>query len=98
VPTASASGQIRCLHMLLFCAGHTSWSTSGLGYVSFWLLGKLRLYDGSSHIWKWPVALAPLGGAIWIGITRLQVGAAAHALESLAHSVLLASGVSIWNS
>ena len=41
--------------------------------MTLWLLGKLRLYDGASHIWKWPVALAPLGGAVWIGITRLQV-------------------------
>ena len=44
-----------------------------MGYVTFWLLGKLRLYDGSSHIWKWPVALAPVGGALWIGFTRIQV-------------------------
>ncbi|CAK0784440.1 hypothetical protein CVIRNUC_007644 [Coccomyxa viridis] len=55
-----------------FPSGHTSWSTSGLGYVTFWLLGKLRLYDGSSHIWKWPVALAPVAGALWIGFTRIQ--------------------------
>ena len=46
--------------------------------MTFWLLGKLRLYDGASHIWKWPVALAPLGGAVWIGITRLQVSLPAH--------------------
>ena len=69
----SQIGYFQHLSLLVCCTGHTSWSTSGLGYVTFWLLGKLRLYDGASHIWKWPVALAPLGGAVWIGITRLQV-------------------------
>ena len=52
--------------------GHTSWSTSGLGYVSLWLAGKLRIFDGGGHPWKLPVALTPLACAAWIGITRLQ--------------------------
>lgn len=25
-----------------FPSGHTSWSTSGLGFTTFWLLGKVR--------------------------------------------------------
>ena len=54
-------------------AGHTSWSTAGLGYVSIWIAGKLRIYDGSGHPWKVPLSMVPLGGAAWIGITRLQV-------------------------
>ena len=40
--------------------------------MSFWLAGKLRMFDGSGHPWKLPVALTPLGCAAWIGITRLQ--------------------------
>ncbi|CAL8469516.1 g9057 [Coccomyxa elongata] len=55
-----------------FPSGHTSWSTSGLGYLTFWLGGKLRIYDGTGHSWRVPASLIPLGGAVWIGITRLQ--------------------------
>jgi len=55
------------------CAGHTSWSTSGLAYLSLWLAGKLRCFDGHGHPWKAIVSVMPTGLAVWIGITRLQV-------------------------
>ena len=57
---------------LRFGAGHTSWSTSGLGFLSFWALGKLRAFDGSGHGWRLLAGLMPVSVAIWIGITRLQ--------------------------
>lgn len=55
------------------CPGHTSWSTSGLAYLSLWLAGKLRCFDGHGHPWKAIVSVMPTGLAVWIGITRLQV-------------------------
>lgn len=59
---------------LVWCgAGHTSWTTSGLAYLSLWLAGKLRCFDGHGHPWKAVVSVIPTGLAVWIGITRLQV-------------------------
>ena len=54
-------------------AGHTSWTTSGLAYLSLFLAGKLRCFDGSGHPWKAIVSMVPTGVAVWVGITRLQV-------------------------
>ncbi len=57
-------------------AGHTSWSTSGLGFLTFWLLGKLRVFaDGSAAPERFALAMAPLLGAAWIGMSRIQVSA-----------------------
>jgi len=59
--------------MKSFPSGHTSWSTSGLGFLSFWLLGKLQCFqgrgDGPARL---VAALLPLAGAVWIGCSRLQ--------------------------
>lgn len=55
-----------------FPSGHTSWTTSGLAYLSLWLAGKLRVFDGGGHPWKAVVSIIPTGIAMWIGITRLQ--------------------------
>ncbi|GAB4823961.1 hypothetical protein N2152v2_011007 [Parachlorella kessleri] len=55
-----------------FPSGHTSWSTAGLGYLTFWLLGKTRCFDGTPNPARFVVCLLPLGGALWIGLTRLQ--------------------------
>lgn len=58
--------------MKSFPSGHTSWSTSGLGYLTLWLLGKLRCFDGSAQPLRFVASLLPLLGAAFIGITRLQ--------------------------
>lgn len=50
-----------------------SWSTSGLGFASFWLLGFLRVFDGSVQPLRFVGALSPLLGALWIGMSRIQV-------------------------
>lgn len=55
-----------------FPSGHTSWSTSGLGFASFWLLGFLRVFDGSVQPLRFVGALSPLLGALWIGMSRIQ--------------------------
>jgi len=59
-------------------AGHTSWATSGLGYLSLWALGKLRAFDGRGHPWRLLAGLLPLFVAVWIGITRLQARPSPH--------------------
>ncbi len=54
-----------------------SWSTSGLGFATFWLLGFLRVFDGSVQPLRFVGALSPLLGALWIGMSRIQVRRAA---------------------
>ena len=61
-----------------YATGHTSWTTSGLAYLSLFLAGKLRCFDGGGHPWKAIVSVIPTGVAVWIGITRLQVRKAKH--------------------
>ena len=61
-------------------AGHTSWSTSGLGFLSLWLMGKLHVFDGTGHPARLIAASVPISFAVYIGITRLQVGPC-HALK-----------------
>ncbi|KAL4425952.1 hypothetical protein ABPG75_009968 [Micractinium tetrahymenae] len=56
-----------------FPSGHTSWATSGLGFLTFWLLGKLRVFaDGAAAPERFALAMAPLLGAAWIGMSRIQ--------------------------
>ena len=57
----------------LAAAGHTSWSTSGLGFLTFWLLGHLHVFShGAAMPSRFVVALCPLLGAVWIGMSRIQ--------------------------
>lgn len=44
-----------------------------MGFLTLWLVGKLRCFDGSMHPSRFVLALLPLGFAVWVGITRLQV-------------------------
>lgn len=81
-PAFSADGRPQCLDnavdpaegMKSFPSGHTSWSTAGLGYLSFWLMGKLRCFNGGGRAGPLGLVLAltPLSGSIWIGASRLQ--------------------------
>lgn len=58
--------------MKSFPSGHTSWSTSGLGFTTFWLLGQLRCFDGQAQPVRFIAAMAPLLCAAWIGMSRFQ--------------------------
>ena len=44
-----------------------------MAYLSFWLAGYLRCYEGGGHPSRLVASLSPLAVSIWIGITRLQV-------------------------
>lgn len=68
---AASCGLTACLPWLApNRSGHTSWSTSGLGWATFFLLGKLRCFDGQAQPLRFLAALAPLLGAVWIGLSR----------------------------
>eukprot|EP00879_Flechtneria_rotunda_P011028 GHRR01011523.1.p1 GENE.GHRR01011523.1~~GHRR01011523.1.p1 ORF type:complete len:306 (+),score=58.76 GHRR01011523.1:632-1549(+) len=53
-----------------FPSGHSSWSSSGLGYLTWFLLDWLQAFDGSGHPWRLIVAVLPSFGALAVGITR----------------------------
>ncbi|KAF9235900.1 phosphatidic acid phosphatase type 2/haloperoxidase [Melanogaster broomeanus] len=53
-----------------FPSGHSSLSFAGLGFLTFYLAGKLHLFDTRGHATKAWLALAPLAGASWVAISR----------------------------
>jgi len=53
-----------------FPSGHSSLAFSGLGFLAFYLAGKLRPFDSRGHAGKVWLLLLPLGIASWIAITR----------------------------
>lgn len=55
-----------------FPSGHTSWSFAGLGFLSWYLSGKVRVFDRRGNIGKLCVVLLPLLIAALIGITRVD--------------------------
>ncbi|KAF8608032.1 PAP2-domain-containing protein [Ceratobasidium sp. AG-I] len=53
-----------------FFSGHASLSFAGLGFLSFYLAGKLHLFDERGHTGKAWIALTPLTGALLTAISR----------------------------
>ncbi len=52
--------------------GHSSWAGSGLGFFSFWLVGRLQPYSGSGRAQPLQLLLGllPLGCALAVGCQR----------------------------
>ncbi|KAK7301640.1 hypothetical protein RJT34_12510 [Clitoria ternatea] len=55
-----------------FPSGHTSWSFAGLGFLSWYLSGKVRVFDQRGHIGKLCLVLLPLLIAALVGVTRVD--------------------------
>ncbi|CAO3636047.1 unnamed protein product [Mucor fragilis] len=55
-----------------FPSGHSSFSFAGLGYVAFYLAGKMHLFDEGGHTYKSFVFCIPFLGALLIAISRLH--------------------------
>ncbi|EPQ58178.1 PAP2-domain-containing protein [Gloeophyllum trabeum ATCC 11539] len=53
-----------------FPSGHSSLSFAGLGFLSFYIAGKLHLFDKRGHAPKAWISLAPLAGAAMVAISR----------------------------
>lgn len=53
-------------------SGHSSLSFSGLGYLYFWLCGRLMSESPSSGSWRKVVACLPLVGAVTIALSRTE--------------------------
>ncbi|KAI9245997.1 phosphatidic acid phosphatase type 2/haloperoxidase [Sporodiniella umbellata] len=64
-------------HMMIdgfksFPSGHSSFSFAGLGYLSFFIAGKLRLFDQMGHTYKGFCAVTPFVGAALVAISRTE--------------------------
>ncbi|KAI0079894.1 PAP2-domain-containing protein [Panus rudis PR-1116 ss-1] len=53
-----------------FPSGHSSLSFAGLGFLSFYLAGKVHLFDKRGHAPKAWLAITPLAGAALVAISR----------------------------
>ncbi|XP_065881309.1 lipid phosphate phosphatase 1-like [Euphorbia lathyris] len=55
-----------------FPSGHTSWSFAGLGYLSLYLCGKIKVFDRKGHVAKLCIVVFPLLAAALVGISRVD--------------------------
>jgi diacylglycerol diphosphate phosphatase/phosphatidate phosphatase len=54
-----------------FPSGHASFSFAGLGYLSFYLAGKMRIFDEGGYTYKSFIFCFPFVGALLVAISRL---------------------------
>ncbi|KAG1451232.1 hypothetical protein G6F46_010300 [Rhizopus delemar] len=55
-----------------FPSGHSSFSFAGLGYLAFYLAGKMRLFDKQGHTYKSFIFSFPWIGALLIAVSRVH--------------------------
>ncbi|XP_051146148.1 lipid phosphate phosphatase 2-like [Andrographis paniculata] len=55
-----------------FPSGHTSWSFAGLGFLSLYLSGKIRVFDRRGHVAKLCITFLPLLMAALVGVSRVD--------------------------
>ncbi|XP_042500027.1 lipid phosphate phosphatase 2-like [Macadamia integrifolia] len=55
-----------------FPSGHTSWSFAGLGFLAWYLSGKIRAFDRRGHVAKLCIILLPLLLAALVAISRVD--------------------------
>ncbi|XP_022945014.1 lipid phosphate phosphatase 2-like isoform X1 [Cucurbita moschata] len=55
-----------------FPSGHTSWSFAGLGFLAFYISGKIQAFDGRGHVAKLCLVFLPLLGAALVGVSRVD--------------------------
>ncbi|KAJ1398335.1 Phosphatidic acid phosphatase type 2/haloperoxidase [Sesbania bispinosa] len=55
-----------------FPSGHTSWSFAGLGFLAWYLSGKIRAFDRRGHVAKLCIVFLPLLVAAMIAVSRVD--------------------------
>ncbi|KAJ0429287.1 putative phosphatidate phosphatase [Helianthus annuus] len=55
-----------------FPSGHTSWSFAGLGFLSWYMAGKIRVFDRRGHVAKLCIVVFPLLVAALVGVSRVD--------------------------
>ncbi|XP_010681728.2 putative lipid phosphate phosphatase 3, chloroplastic [Beta vulgaris subsp. vulgaris] len=55
-----------------FPSGHTSWSFAGLGFLAFYLSGKIEAFDQKGHAGKLCIVFFPFLMAALVGVSRVD--------------------------
>ncbi|KAI8885896.1 PAP2-domain-containing protein [Backusella circina FSU 941] len=55
-----------------FPSGHSSFSFAGLGYLAFYIAGKMKMFDERGHTYKGFMFAFPIIGALLIAISRTR--------------------------
>ncbi|RLM98406.1 hypothetical protein C2845_PM06G01270 [Panicum miliaceum] len=55
-----------------FPSGHSSWSFAGLGFLSWYLAGKIKAFDRRGHVAKLCIVLLPLLLAAMVAVSRVS--------------------------
>ncbi|CAN1796349.1 Putative lipid phosphate phosphatase 3, chloroplastic [Linum perenne] len=55
-----------------FPSGHASWSFAGLGFLSLYLSGKIKVFDRQGHVAKLCIVILPLLVACLVAISRVN--------------------------
>ncbi|KAL2542539.1 putative lipid phosphate phosphatase 3 [Abeliophyllum distichum] len=55
-----------------FPSGHTSWSFAGLGFLSLYLSGKIKVFDQRGHVAKLCIVFLPILAACLVGVSRVD--------------------------
>jgi len=55
-----------------FPSGHASWSFAGLGFLSWYLAGKIAVFDRRGHVGKLCVVVLPLLVAAMVAVSRVD--------------------------
>ncbi|KAF8407781.1 hypothetical protein HHK36_006917 [Tetracentron sinense] len=55
-----------------FPSGHTAWSFAGLGFLTWYLSGKIKAFNRSGHVAKLCIVFLPLLIASLVGISRVD--------------------------
>ncbi|KAI8023110.1 Lipid phosphate phosphatase 2 [Camellia lanceoleosa] len=55
-----------------FPSGHVSWSFAGMGFLTWYLSGKIRVFDRGGHVAKLCVSVLPLLVGVLVAITRVD--------------------------
>ncbi|CAN1297061.1 Putative lipid phosphate phosphatase 3, chloroplastic [Linum perenne] len=55
-----------------FPSGHASWSFAGLGFLSLYLSGKIKVFDRQGHVGKLCIVIFPLLAASLVAISRVD--------------------------
>lgn len=55
-----------------FPSGHTSWSFAGLGFLAWYMSGKIKAFDRRGHIAKLCIVFSPILLAAMVGVSRVD--------------------------
>lgn len=55
-----------------FPSGHTSWSFAGLGFLAWYISGKIRAFDRRGHVAKLCIVFAPILLAALVAVSRVD--------------------------